>query len=54
MGFYNQGVELEMLKLETAVQSIHENLLLLKSKFVHPLLFSSFIFWSVHRAQHSI
>ncbi|CAL5081733.1 unnamed protein product [Urochloa decumbens] len=27
-----EGVELEMLKLETAVQSIHENLLLLKSK----------------------
>lgn len=37
--FYNQGVELELLKLEVAVQSIHDNLLLLKSKFVHPLVF---------------
>jgi len=32
MEFYNQGVELELLKLEVAVQSIHDNLLLLKSK----------------------
>lgn len=37
--FYNQGVELELLKLEVAVQSIHDNLLLLKSKFVHLLIF---------------
>lgn len=41
--FYNQGVELELLKLEVAVQSIHDNLLLLKSKSVHPFVFSSFM-----------
>lgn len=27
-----QGVELELVKLETSVQAIHENLLLLRSK----------------------
>jgi hypothetical protein len=43
MEFYNQGVELELLKLEVAVQSIHDNLLLLKSKSVHPFVFSSFM-----------
>jgi hypothetical protein len=40
--FCNQGVELELLKLEIAVQSIHENLLLLRSKSVHFFLASSF------------
>ncbi|GJM98632.1 hypothetical protein PR202_ga15661 [Eleusine coracana subsp. coracana] len=34
-----EGVELELVKLEASVQAIHENLLLLKSKFVHPLHF---------------
>lgn len=45
MEFDKQGVELELLKLEMAAQSIHENLLLLKSKFVHPLIFLASSFW---------
>jgi p24 family protein delta-1 len=43
---HNQGVELELVKLEASVQAIHENLLLLKFKFVHSLHFSRIMFWS--------